>query len=214
MQVEKLLAEAERIVALVFRYVAAGGIALLAFGFLRHDRFTFLMVGESKDTISTPLTVLAVVATGLTLYAFHRGLPYVVILYGLHKWLICHCQLNMKAAELEARLAADRFARRSQQDLAQQRFDAFAAEAHFLYVAAWGVLAAVLAVSILGTPSALGAVLAVLIAVFLLTAAVVRDATLMTREVRLLAGTNSSAGSMSPGESNSGLQRTPQGGRR
>lgn len=211
MELDKLLSEAERLVSLVFRYVSAGGVAVLCFGFLRGDRFSFLMVGESKAEISWLLTLLVVAVTGLALYGFHRGLPYVVILCILHRWLIHRFSLKIGVVDLEQRLAKQRF-ERSRQEPVQRRFDALAAEVHFLYIAAWGLLGAVLALMLLSSQTAPGSLLAVLIALVLLAAAIVYDCKLMTGEIRTIPNLKDIQ-RLSTSEPNNGVQPAPEDGR-
>jgi hypothetical protein len=45
---EKALHESERLVNLVVRYVAGGGVAVLAFAYLRGNRFSFLTARHAE----------------------------------------------------------------------------------------------------------------------------------------------------------------------
>jgi hypothetical protein len=188
MDLEKWHTEPDRSVNLILRYIAGGGVFVLALGFLRGNRFSFLSFGEAAEP-SWLLASLMVFVSGVALYGLHRSLPYVVILRLLHWCFIKTRGLSetMKVSQLENQLAEKRFNPPSA--TFQRRLERMAAEVHFLYVAAWALFGSVFVDWVLGTPAFRRApvVLLIIIAAGLfLVGALNRDRHVMTLEINRL----------------------------
>jgi hypothetical protein len=135
-----------------------------------------------------------VVVSGVSLYALHRGLPYIVILFLLRSFVIkkfklvtsltpATNKLNL-VSTLEGKLATERSTARKKDDSVQRWLDAQAAEIHFMYVAAWGLFAAVGASQFLGKTIPEVRTIVLTLAVLFLLGALIRDYMFMTWEVK------------------------------
>jgi hypothetical protein len=124
--------EIERALNMVMRYVLAGGAFVLTVGAVRPSHFGFLCTDSAHSTVSTALTVLFVLISGVTIYLLHRALVFPILLLCVMSCTIKRKHLPYTPKKLEALLTAKRHAPQ-QDEFLKRHLATWAAGVHALY---------------------------------------------------------------------------------
>lgn len=136
-----MLANAERFVSLLLRYVVAGGTAVLAFGSLETPRFTSLKLGAPAD-ISIGHLALLVFVVGPGIYSIHRAALHPILRHCV-LWMLRNRLSSVRTVSELKRTISDKTLNLGvNADPWARVYDAWSAELHFLYCSSWGLLAA------------------------------------------------------------------------
>lgn len=190
--VSGLFAEVHRITDHALRYVASGGSALLTFGLVEGNHFRFLCVDSPPKELSAWLLVLFISAPGIAIYAVHRALLYRTV--GMIAYMIVLKTLRKKNdAGFSSKNVSDLYDLLIQRQLSRMdskdgtkwlpKFATWAAEVHYLYCSAWGIVCAVLIAQALSVGTPISKWISAIIALVLLIAAEVHDVCMIKKEL-------------------------------
>lgn len=184
MDTAQLLANLQRVIDLLLRYVVPGGSAVLVFGLLREHAFGFLVAGAE---VSVTLLLLVVFTVGPAIYGIHRAVLHPIILCGVLGGIrLSHkdngnCSAPKTVRGVDIAMSDVLNAWKKEGDPWVPYYEAWAAQIHFLYGSAWGVCAALaLAFAVDSTLPAIGP--CIVVAAILLACGLVSDVRLSNRQ--------------------------------
>jgi len=181
MDSQEVLKKTQELVNFLLRYLVAGGSAILAFGLTQQHPFSFLLVGTELSPI---LLLLFISVIGPAIYSFHKAALHQLILVPMFPVLRWWHRVDIRWWELDRTLTRQLEKwRKPPPDEWMSTYEAWAAQIHFLYCSAFGIIF-VLVLVYFFNPSANYVKPLRWIALFLFAAAFVSDWRLTSLQIR------------------------------
>jgi hypothetical protein len=144
MDSQEVLKKTQELVNFLLRYLVAGGSAILAFGLTQQHPFSFLQVGTE---LSPVLLLFFVSVIGPAVYSIHKAALHQVILIPIFLGLRCWHRLDIRWWELDRTLTRQLEKwRKPPPHEWMSTYEAWAAQIHFLYCSAFGIIFALVLV--------------------------------------------------------------------